>query len=204
MRVFEKLATSMAGVVVTLLTLTACATTTETPDVKAPDTTGTSAGERPDSDSDSAASDAIGTRSNPAPAGSTAKIGNYTVSLGATNLDASAIVAAENQFNDPPAEGRQFVLVRITATYNGEETGSLLWDLDFKFVGSAGNTFGSGTDDDCGVIPDEVYEQGELYPGATAEANVCASVPSEQVQGGTWVVEESFTFEDNKVFFALN
>ncbi|WP_275078477.1 hypothetical protein [Parafrankia soli] len=42
-----------------------------------------------------------------------------------------------------------------------------------------------------------------MFPGATASGNACAAVPSDQVPAGSWIVEESFSLDDNRVFFAL-
>jgi len=145
----------------------------------------------------------VGTRENPAPAGSTATLASYDVSFGATTVNANEAVAAENPYNDPPVEGRQFVLVPVSLTYTGDESGTPWVDLTIKFVGSAGNTYGSGTDDYCGVISTPLMDLGEMYNGASANGNECVSVPSAEVEGGTWVVEESFSFDGTKVFFAL-
>ncbi|HZK04693.1 MAG TPA: hypothetical protein VFC82_02470 [Actinomycetaceae bacterium] len=144
-----------------------------------------------------------GTREAPFSPGSTASIGDYEVSLGSAILNANEMVAQENQFNDPPAEGRQFVLVPVTATYTGDESGTAWVDLSIQFVGAGGNTFGDGMDDHCGVIPNSLTDQGEMYGGATVEGNACVSVPSDQVEGGTWVLEDPYDFDDTKVFFAI-
>lgn len=144
-----------------------------------------------------------GTRENPAVAGSTVTLTDWTVSLGATNRDASAEVAAENTFNSPPIEGRSFVMVPVTATYTGADSGTAWLSIGVNFVGSAGNTYGSGTDDYCGVIPGNLSDSGELYAGATATGNVCVQVPTAEVEGGTWVVENRLAFDDVKAFVAL-
>lgn len=146
---------------------------------------------------------ATGTRDNPAPAGSSATLGTYEVSLGATTANANEMVATENEFNAPPVDGRQFVLVPVNFTYTGDESGTPWVDLSIQFVGSGGNTYGTGTDDYCGVIPQPLMDLGEMYNGATGMGNHCVSVPSGEVEGGTWVVEETFSFDDTKVFFAL-
>lgn len=208
---------SSAFIAVTAMGLAACGSAE--PTVKAPtseaSTSSQSETEGGDTTEDAAAEDdaaeaddtsaAVGTRGNPAPAGSTVKLGEYSVSLGATATNANDVIAAENQFNEPPVAGRQFVMVPVTATYNGSESGLPWIDLSVNFVGSAGNTYGGSgsTDDYCGVIPVALSDQGEIYSGATSAGNVCVSVPSAEIEGGTWVVEESLSFDDTKVFFAL-
>lgn len=123
--------------------------------------------------------------------------------LGATNRDAGADVAAANQFNAPPVEGRVFVLAPVTATYTGAESGTPWVSLGLQFVGNAGNTYGMGADDYCGVIPTPLSDAGELYAGAAATGNVCVSVPAGEVEGGTWVVENQMAFDSVKAFVAL-
>ncbi len=101
-------------------------------------------------------------------------------------------VQAENMFNDPPADGMEFWMLPVTVTYIGTETADPAWDLEFGFVGDDGRTY----DDDCGVIPDEMYDVGEMYPDAEASANVCLAVP--EGAPGLWTVAASFT---EPVFF---
>lgn len=210
----KRILVSSAFIAAAVFGLAACAS--PEPTVKAPtsDESASSETEGGDTTQDAAEDDgaeaddtsaAVGTRENPAPAGSTVKLGEYTVSLGATATNANDAIAAENQFNEAPVAGRQFVMVPVTATYNGSESGLPWLDLSVNFVGSAGNTYGGSgsTDDYCGVIPVALSDQGEIYGGATSAGNVCVSVPSAEIEGGTWVVEESLSFDDSKVFFAL-
>lgn len=164
---------------------------------------GGAAGTTPGGDGDAGA-DKPGTRQRPVPAGTVVTIGDWQVSLGPTALDATAQVAAENQFNDPPAAGRQFVLVPVNVTYTGTDSGTPWVDLSINFYGSGGNTFGAGgTDDYCGVVPNSLSDVSEMFPNAKAAGNACVSVPSDQVQGGAWIIEESFSMENSRVFFAL-
>lgn len=142
-------------------------------------------------------------RGNPVPVGQTARVGEWEVTFNATTLDATAEVLAQNPFNDPPAEGRQFVMGDVTIAYVGESTGVAWIDLNFKVLGAAGNTYGTGMQDSCGVIPNPLSDHGELFPGATATAKVCTSVPTEQVEGATWIVEQPFT-SNSRVFFAIH
>lgn len=158
-------------------------------------------------DEDGSGSDdaAAGTRQNPLDPGVAFSVADWTVQLGTTNTDAGEIVAAENQFNEPPAEGRQFVMVEVVVTYAGDGSGQPWIDLGFAFYGSGGNTFGSAfsTDDDCGVIPDDMFEIGEMFPDASATGNVCASVPTDQVDGGAWIVEDTFSLDSDRTFVAI-
>lgn len=140
-------------------------------------------------------------REVPLPAGEEFGNENWRVTLSTTVQDASDVVLAENLFNDEPAEGRQFVMVEVNATYIGDDTGLPWTDLRFDFVGSQGNTFGSGSNDYCGVIPNDLTDLGEMHPGASGGGNVCVSVPAEQIEGGVWAVRE---FLGDPIYVALD
>lgn len=157
------------------------------------------------SDEKPAANDAKpGTRENPFPIDTPATLGDWTISVGASNTNATDVVRAENSFNDAPVEGRQFVLAPITMTYNGKDAQMPLVALSIKFVGAKGNTYASyDTDASCGVIPNDMMGVSELYAGATATANECMSIPADEIAGGSWVVNETFTLKNDKAFFAV-
>jgi hypothetical protein len=151
-----------------------------------------------------AAAGALGTRDAPLELGTVIEMGEWTVAVTEVTLDATDAVMAENEFNDPPVEGRQFVLFRVEATYAGDDSGDPWLDFSWAIVGSGGNTFGGASFDDyCGVIPDALDERGETFPGGSVEGNVCVSAASDQLEGGTILVEETFSFEDTRAFYAL-
>ncbi|GGK65299.1 hypothetical protein [Nocardia camponoti] len=145
----------------------------------------------------------LGSKDKPVPLGDTFAVGKaWKVSIVSVNPNATATVLAENQFNDPPKAGNQFVIINTTAQYVGDDTASPWLDLDYKFLGSKGNTY-STYDDSCGVIPEPLDDVSELYPDATATGNVCFSVPTDQIGGGKIVVEDDTTFTSSaKAFFA--
>lgn len=184
----------------TALALPGCATTD--PDGKGAEIVGQPEGST--APAAAPADSAPGTRHNPVPAGTTVRVGDWQVTLGPTVLDAITQIATENQFNEPPATGRRFTLVPVTVTYNGTESGTPWIDLSIKFYGASGNTFGAGGEDDyCGVVPDSFNDVSEMFPGARGSGNACVSVPTDQVVGGSWIVENSLSFEGIRVFFAL-
>jgi hypothetical protein len=155
-------------------------------------------------DDTEAAAGALGTRDAPLELGTVIEMGEWTVAVTEVTLDATDAVMAENEFNDPPVEGRQFVLFRVEATYAGDDSGDPWLDFSWAIVGSGGNTFGGASFDDyCGVIPDALDERGETFPGGSVEGNVCVSAASDQLEGGTILVEETFSFEDTRAFYAL-
>jgi hypothetical protein len=144
-----------------------------------------------------------GTREHPLPIGTELTAGDWRVTVNYVDKDAADVVHEENQFNAPPAEGRNFVLYGVTATYDGETSGTAWIDLSFKIVGSDGNTFGTGTDDFCGVIPDSLFNAGEAFPGGTVEGNNCISAEADQLDGGALTVESLLDFADQPAYIAL-
>ena len=104
--------------------------------------------------------------------------------------------------NDPPAEGRRFVMVGLAATYRGDESESVLLGLSMSAVGQSSVAY-RGFEDSCGVIPDGIMEFNEVFPGGTQTGNVCWQVDAKDVDSLVLIVEESFSFDDTRVFMAL-
>ena len=145
----------------------------------------------------------VGTRENPAPAGSTVVLSDnsgevYEITFGAATLDAGSIIAAENMFNQPADAGSQYILVPITFTYVGKETGTPWLDVSFEFVSAAGTTHDSSSS--IVVAPQPITDINELYPGATASGNLVLMVPSTDIEKGTLTVSPLF---GDKYFVAL-
>ena len=146
---------------------------------------------------------ALGTRENPAPAGSTVVLSDnsgevYEITFGAATLDAGSIIAAENMFNEPADAGSQYILVPVTFTYVGTETGTPWLDVQFAFVSAAGTTHDSSSS--FVVAPLPLTDINELYPGATATANLVLMVPSADIEKGALTVSPLF---GEKYFVAL-
>ena len=140
----------------------------------------------------------LGTRENPIPIGQKAQVGpNWEVTILEIVPDAWSIIEAENMFNEPPEEGYQYVMAKVQVSYIGEESGTPWVDLSLRYLGSDGNSYSEGV----GVVPKAFSDIGEQFPGATAEGNVGWAVPADAVSGGKIIVEESFSFEDTRVFF---
>lgn len=139
--------------------------------------------------------DEAGTRSNPYPIGQSVTSDDWQVTLG-TPREATAEAAAENPFNDEPAPGMEFWMVPVSATYTGDETGSLMFGLPVQFVGSDNRAYS----DRCGVIPNDVSDVGDLNASGSAEGNVCIAVPAGA--DGLWAVKPGFL--GDPVFFAAN
>jgi hypothetical protein len=144
----------------------------------------------------------IGTRDNPIALGEMAQIGDWELRVVEIIPNATDVVLEENQFNDPPDEGHQFFISRIEATYVGEESSSFWLDITLNAVDEAGVVY-EGMDSRCGVIPDNLQDQGEAFTGATIEGNTCRSVQSEYVDSLLLIAEPMFSFDRERIFFAL-
>jgi hypothetical protein len=142
-------------------------------------------------------------RTVPVPYGQPHDDGPWQIQVLGTAPHATAGVLSFNEFNDPPAPGRQFYLVRVRATYTSG-SGSESFDADrLDAIGASAVQYDPDIND-CGVIPDSVPDN-TLYPGGSVEGNVCwqiksADAPSlEMVDTG----EEAAYPEPPPVFFAL-
>jgi hypothetical protein len=147
---------------------------------------------------------ALGTRDNPLAIGTRIEMGDWSLAVTDVELDATEAVMAENEFNGPPADGRQFVMFSVDATYEGDDSGTAWLDFSWAIAGAGGNTFGGGMDDYCGVIPDPLNDTGETFPGGEVSGNVCISVDADQIEGATIRVEEALSFDDTRAFYALD
>ncbi len=108
----------------------------------------------------------------------------------------------ENEFNNPPAEGKQFFIARVAVTYTGSESGMPASELNFQAVGAANAAYATFTDT-CGVIPDDSYLVSDLFEGGSAEFNVCWAIDSEDAGSLVMYVESLFDFDSDPVWFSL-
>ncbi|PFG42406.1 hypothetical protein ATJ88_1067 [Isoptericola jiangsuensis] len=144
-------------------------------------------------DDDGGAGAADGTREHPYRFSETVSNDDWTVDLGKP-YEAWDEVHAENQFNEAPADGTEFWIVPVEATYTGADTGTPWLELTVEFVGDDAVTYS----DSCGVVPDDLIDVDELYEGGTGKGNVCVAVPAGA--HGTWTLTAGW-FSD-PVFFA--
>ncbi|MGD8151063.1 hypothetical protein [Ornithinimicrobium sp. Y1694] len=148
--------------------------------------------------------DAPGGQNNPLGLGDEFEVGDWTVKVNSVEEDATETILAENQFNEPPSEGNQFMLVNIDATYNGDTSGTAYWDLRPTFVTGTGNTAGGQLSDMCGSYPGNLMYEGEQFPGSTVTGNLCVSFPSDQVDGAMMITEVMDFDNNDRVFVELN
>ena len=149
------------------------------------------------------ASGPVGSFTNPVPLGDSADVGGGW-SLRVINVipDATEQVMAENQFNEPPAEGRQFFLITVSLTNGSDTPASPLTVVGFSAVGVSAVAY-QPFEDSCGVIPNEL-SIAEVFPGGTTEGNICFSVRSDDVDSLILYTDSYITFDrDDRVYFSL-
>lgn len=152
------------------------------------------------SETESSESESATNRDNPATAGTTLDVEEWTVTLNHFSGDLTTEVAAANEFHQPATDGNIYVGVNITLTYNGESsaTGN---NLSFSYLGSSGVAQRNTTISDG---PDALDLWAEVYTGATLEGNVFFEIEPNEVDGALLVVEPAISFGDTKEFFELD
>ena len=141
------------------------------------------------------------TRANPVPVGTPVLLGDWEMTVIGVS-GGTAEVMAENPSNDPPTEGREFVLIEATLTYRGATSSSVTFNTNFTVVGDSDVAYGGNFDDYCGVIPDELDEFSEVFTGGTVTGNLCYSVRSSDV-AFLVLISEEFLFGDDRHFMAI-
>lgn len=152
---------------------------------------------------------AQGSRENPLPIGTTAKIGDYEVAVTEVVLDATQQNLDDNEFNDAPPEGTQYVLVSLSGKYVGDDSGDPGMDLYWKILGSSNNTFDatwSPEDAPSDFYPsctlDSMYDIGETFPDGEWSGRFCILVPSDQAEGSAIILEELSFGDSSRTFWA--
>ncbi len=132
--------------------------------------------------------------------GSSGELRTWNVEVLSPASDITQAVLDENQFNDPPEAGQQFVGAPIRVTYVSGPAPASLFELTFKAVGPSGvvlTTF----DPSCGVIPDALDTFAELFEGGAVEGNVCW--PASPADGGDLTMLIEVFLDDTEIYADL-
>lgn len=140
-----------------------------------------------------------GSRENPYPLGSTVTQGDWAVTVNEVNLDANEVLADENLFNEPPAEGSTYIMVNLTAQYVGEDPNGDMPTVLLDYVTVEGNTINGF--EAFVISPEEFDSVGTLYEGASTTGNRSFAVPADSVADGVLALTPH-VFGD-KVFVAV-
>jgi hypothetical protein len=126
--------------------------------------------------------EAEATETDPVPVGEVfeAAPGLWDIALTDVDLDAADTVLGFAEINPEPADGFQYVLVKIEGTYLGESVAQPV----FEWAVLAGDEEYLPSIPGCGVIPDSIYDVIEIAPGASFEAHMCMPVSAEDIAAG--------------------
>jgi negative regulator of replication initiation len=136
----------------------------------------------------------VGSRNNPVALGVPVVIGDWKVQVISANKDALQSVLASDAYAMRPSSGERYLMIKVKATYIGEESGEPSSDLRFKIVGAHGNTFAKS----CGYSSDTFSENGEAFPGAAVIGNLCFTVDANQITGATVSIQGGYASENRK------
>lgn len=151
-----------------------------------------------------AATKGFGSRSHPYPLHHFASIPDshgWKLRVNKAIPNATAAVLAENQFNDPPAAGRQFFMINITASYTGTGSSQTLGALTLDALGRTNVAYDSS--DSCGVTPNEFDEFKTVFRGGSLSGNLCFSVKRTDVASLLLLVEPGLSFSNAQDFLRL-
>ncbi len=115
-----------------------------------------------------------GTRENPLALGEEIVAANWTVVVNSVDMDATEEVVDASMANSEPADGNEYLLANLTATYTGEDKGNTL-EVSIAFVSDLGEVYKSS--DTLVVAPEPRFLMDELYTDASDTGNVAIEVP---------------------------
>lgn len=142
-------------------------------------------------------SEESGTRGNPYPVGSIIENGDWRVVVNSVTPAATDSVLSENDFNEPPAEGSEYMLVNYSTTYIGNnEDGEMPAMVSVEYVTADGTTVNSY--DSTVLAPDPIDTTSTLYKDGTITGNVVFEVPSDTATQGVLAITPGFL--GDKVF----
>lgn len=134
-----------------------------------------------------------GTRENPFPLG-TPLVSSDGVELVITGVDfdAAAAIASENMFNDEAPVGMRYVMVNSAVVNSSDEPIRPSWEIRVNAIGSQNRVHES-----CrAVLPNDLMNAPQLYPGGSASGNECVVVPQEEIDDGSLLLMVAPRFGD--------
>ncbi|WP_369067133.1 DUF308 domain-containing protein [Kocuria carniphila] len=142
-----------------------------------------------------------GTRENPYPIGSVIENDEWRVVVNSVTPAATDAVLSENEFNEAPADGSEYMLVNYSTTYLGDNAdGEMPVMVSVEYVTADGTTVNSF--DNLVVAPDPIDTTSTLYTDGTATGNAVFEVPAGTADQGVLAVTPGML--GDKVFVAAN
>lgn len=142
-------------------------------------------------------------RDAPTPFGDTVVVNGYELSVLDVIPDATDIVLETNARNSQPQDGHVYYMVRIKATYVGNDSGHAWSGLHYNVVGNQ-NLGYSARDYECGVIPDPGSDTPMMFQSGSVEFNVCWEVPVDEVGSFVMYVEPNLILNNERVWLSLD
>ncbi len=124
---------------------------------------------------DDAPAAAEGTRENPVAFGTPISNNDWDIKLNSLDVNGNAAVAAANQFNEAPAEGKQYIILDMSATYKGSGDGTSMM-VQVEYVAADGTVISTWDNFVSGIDP--TFGQASLLAGATDTGKQVFLVPS--------------------------
>lgn len=147
-----------------------------------------------------AISQAVGTRENPIPMGTSMTISDgWTVTVLSVTPDATRAILQENQFNDQPGPGNQFFMARVRASYSGSGSDTFGGSYRLRAVGPSSVGY-STFENSAGVIPDPLPGS-ELFTGGSIEGNIAWQIKSSDAN--SLVMYDASTSDAGRLYMAL-
>ncbi len=139
-------------------------------------------------------------RSNPLPLGTEARFKTWAITVKDVTRGeaANAAIAAANQFNEPPRDGHEYVLLGVDVTNIGEEQEAQdpSFGVDVRVTGERNVLYSRAS-----VVTPQRFE-GQLFPGGTASGQLAFEVPLGETNLLAYVAE-SLSFDNNARFVAV-
>lgn len=142
-----------------------------------------------------------GTRDAPVPVGQVADIGgDWRLQVLDVIPDASAMMAANDEFFQPPPAGFTYMLVRVALGYFGTDDPKVGFEPDLAVLGTSSVTL----DDFClSTVPDEVDFFNYLFSGGVVVGNACYIAPVDEAGSFVMYGKGDF-FEDEGEYLELD
>lgn len=135
---------------------------------------------------------------DPLPLGTTITSADWSVTVHSVEFGATDAVLAENEINEEPPEGEEYILVNLSTTYLGETEGYPA-EVQLQYVTPDG--VGIGGWETVTVVPDALDIGGALPTDGRASGNTAFLVPSATARDG--VLSVSAGILADPVFVAL-
>lgn len=107
----------------------------------------------------------------------TGQVDTWDIAVTAVEVDATETILGTEATNTAPDEGSQYFMITLTGT-NKADAAAAPTDL------LVGVRNGSWTyQSDCGIVPNDLLDVGEIAPGESFTANRCVPIETEKVEG---------------------